>query len=165
MKKVLDQELVKTIAQGRSPVRGEGRFKRYSDSYRKQIKNEAAFFKKGGKTIGVTTENLKGRDARLRKNWIKNFNGDRIPEGKKVSPVNLKLSGKLHASYFSAIKRFIVTIGFDNVLADIHNRLGAGKSRVVRRMLPGKGEKFNANITRRLKDAIRRKFPKSFNRG
>ena len=75
------------------------------------------------------------------KGRYKNFN-------KRKRPVNLKLSGKLHDSIFSTPKgRNRVIIGFNNFLADIHNRQGAGKSRTVRRMLPTKtGETFTNNI-------------------
>ena len=44
-------------------------------------------------------------------------------------------------------------VGFSNFLADIHNRLGASKKKVIRRMLPtNKGETFNLNI--RVSDAL-----------
>ena len=67
---------------------------------------------------------------------------------KRVSPVNLKLTGTLLGSIFSRPKGSNkIVIGFDNFLADIHNRLGAGKAKVVRRMLPtNEGETFSDNV-------------------
>ena len=67
---------------------------------------------------------------------------------KRKRPVNLILSGKLLKSIFSRpIGKNKIVIGFDNFLADIHNRQGAGKSKVVRRMLPtNEGETFTDSI-------------------
>lgn len=67
---------------------------------------------------------------------------------KRKRPVNLKLSGQLLNSIFSRpIGRNKLLLGFDNKLADIHNRQGAGKPKVVRRMLPTKeGETFTDTI-------------------
>lgn len=158
--KVLDREIVSTILKGRSPVKGEGRFKRYSQSYRQEIKGEAylnpdsgeyfIFRNVKGRVIPIEVENKKIKQS-------KEF------RDKKVSPVNLKLTGKLLSSFFIRLKNATtLIIGFDNELADIHNRQGAGKSKVVRRMLPSKGERFNASITRKIRDAARRAFPKAF---
>ena len=117
---VLKKEVVGSIERGVSPVnRGGVRYKKYSDSYRNQIKS--------------------GRFS-----------------GKRVSPVNLKLTGELLASFFVKINRKSITVGFDNRLADIHNRRGAGKSKVIRRMLPtNKGETFSRSIILRIEDALK----------
>lgn len=68
---------------------------------------------------------------------------------KKKLPVNLKLSGKMLDSFFvdtKEIKNKIV-IGFEHYLAEIHSKLGAGKSKVIRKMLPlKKGEEFKTSI-------------------
>ena len=107
----LEKQIIKEIEGGRSPVKAKGRFQRYSDSYRQQI----------------------------RKNRFSN---------KRPSPVNLRLTGKLMKSLFiKAVGTNKIRIGFDNFLADIHNRQGAGKSKTVRRMLPTEiGETFTDNI-------------------
>lgn len=111
---VLKKEIKESILRGVSPVKGQGRFQKYSDLYLKMIRRDKS-------------------------------------SGKKPSPVNLKLTGDLLKSlYVEPIKKGLV-IGFDNKLADIHNRLGAGKSKVIRRMLPtNSGEQFNRRITKRL---------------
>jgi phage gpG-like protein len=158
--KVLDREIPSTILSGKSPVEGEGRFEKYSLSYRQQIKGEAyldpdsgeyfIFRKINGRTVPIEVENKKIDQP-------KEF------RDKKVSPVNLKLTGKLLSSFFTKLKNATtLVIGFDNELADIHNRQGAGKSKVVRRMLPFKGERFNANIRRKVRDAAKKAFPKAF---
>ena len=107
----LQVRVVEEIEQGRSPVARQGRFTRYSESYRKAIR--------------------KGRYP-----------------NKRVAPVNLKLTGKLLRSFFvTPLGTNRVRIGFDNFLADIHNRQGAGKSKTVRRMLPTEvGETFSNTI-------------------
>jgi len=116
---VLKTEVRDSLLRGVSPVKGFGRFQKYSPLYLNQIKT--LYF--------------------------------RI--GKRPSPVNLKLTGKLLESLFTRVKRNGVVIGFDNFLADIHNREGAGKSKVVRRMLPtGSGESFSVSITNRLRESV-----------
>ena len=75
---------------------------------------------------------------------------------KSVRPVNLKLSGELHKSFFVSFKNNRIVIGFKNKLADIHNRLGAGKSKVVRRMLPTRPkEEFNRRISKGIRDELK----------
>jgi hypothetical protein len=119
-----------------SPVKGKGKWVRYSKSYIKKIQGE----------LGIT--------------W-----------GKQVSPVNLKLSGELHNSLkvFGVgllSKTYVLRIQFDDFLADIHNRRGAGRSKgaglgvgsagVVRRLLPTEnGEDFNYGLTRVLLNSLK----------
>lgn len=134
----LEKQVIREISEGRSPVkRAGGRFKKYSDSYKQQIKGEVTFRKINGRIVPIRPK----KGSRLDNEITKLKNG-------KVSPVNLKLSGDLLRSVFSTpITRNKIRFGFDNFLADIHNRQGAGKSKVVRRMLPTKpGETFTDNI-------------------
>ena len=101
----------KEILKGISPVRGQGKYRKYSRSYRDQI--------------------------------LKN----KLPFPKKRSPVNLRLSGQMLKSIFTKFNKAGFIIGFKSSLADIHNRQGAGKSRIIRRILPNKsGEEFNKSI-------------------
>jgi hypothetical protein len=66
---------------------------------------------------------------------------------KSISPVNLRLSGALHKSLKVFTKGNALIVQFNHFLADIHNRLGASKKKVVRRLLPTKqGERFNRNL-------------------
>ena len=109
------------IAKGVSPVNGQGKFKQYSPSYKKQIKS-----------------------------------GTYNKFAKKIRPVNLKLSGELHKSFFVKVSDEGFRLGFDDRLADIHNRLGAGKSKTVRRMLPTRsGEVFNRKIINALAEELK----------
>jgi hypothetical protein len=75
---------------------------------------------------------------------------------KKQRPINLKLSGTMLRSIKSRLTINYVRVWFSDAKAKYHDKLGAGKSKVVRRMIPDpeKGENFNAGIRRRLKKAM-----------
>lgn len=123
----LKKEVIDSIERGVSPVKGQGRFDQYSESYKGIIRRDLSGF------------------------------------GKKNRPVNLKVSGVLLDSVFTEVKNNKVTIGFKDELFDIHNRQGAGKSKVVRRMLPTQtGEEFTRSITLRLRELIERKIKTIF---
>lgn len=85
-------------------------------------------------------------------------------QGKSKSPVNMKLTGEMLRSLKAkvrGIRTFRVVITFNDFKADIHNRLGAGKSKVKRRLLPTRsGEEFNDTIT----DKILRHLSKALDR-
>lgn len=118
--RTMEKEIIKSIERGVSPVKGEGRFDGYSQSYLDSIKA-----------------------------------GTHSKYSKRKRPVNLKLSGKLLKSFFIKVTSKGIKLGFDNKLADIHNRKGAGKSKAVRRMLPtNSGEEFSRSITTRLKEVL-----------
>lgn len=73
----------------------------------------------------------------------------------RIRPVNLKASGKLHrsAQVRPTGESGNIEFRWRDPLADIHNRLGAGKSKVIRRNLPRKdktNEEFSRNIMRKL---------------
>ena len=72
--------------------------------------------------------------------------------GKKTRPVNLTLSGKmLRAFKVRPLLRGGVTIYNSNRLAKYHNDEGAGRGRVIRKMLPTSGsEKFKTNIQKNI---------------
>jgi len=123
----LKGEIKQSIERGVSPVKGEGRFAKYSESY-----------------------------------------GDAIKAGKykpkRVRPVNLKLTGVLLNSLKVLVIKSGLRISFDNKLADIHNREGAGKSKTKRRMLPtNNGEQFSRSITMRMKEVLNRVAKTIFN--
>jgi hypothetical protein len=114
------KEIVKSIERGVSPVKGFGRFVKYSTAYLDKIRSGTY-------------------------------------RSKRIRPVNLKLTGELLKSLSVSITKNGLSISFDNKLADIHNREGAGKSKTVRRMLPtNKGEQFSRSITTRLKEVLDR---------
>lgn len=116
------QAIVQDMIKGISPVKGGGRWSKYSDSYKTSIK--------------------KGAYSRY---------------SKKVTPINLRLSGALHKSLKVFLSGQLLFIEFNNFLADIHNRRGAGKSKIIRRLLPiKKGEQFNRKITTVIYDQLRK---------
>lgn len=103
-----------SISLGISPVQGEGKFQKYSPSYKEAIKA--------------------GRYS-----------------GKNISPVNMKLSGDMLNSFFVKKKSNGIIIGFKDELAEIHTLKGAGKSKVIRKLLPlGSGEDFKTSIKKQI---------------
>lgn len=112
----------KSILLGVSPVQGTGKFQKYSESYKKSIKD--------------------GRYKRF---------------GKTISPVNLKLSGKMLDSFFVKKEGPGLKVGFNHELAEIHTVQGAGKSKVIRKMLPvGQGEEFKRSIQKEILDLVQK---------
>lgn len=153
--KKIKQAIVQDMIKGISPVKSKGKWKRYSPSYKEQIKGTAAYRKVGGKVIKFT-------DPKVVEKLNAGFRAKQSPS-KRISPVNLRLSGDLHKSLFARtiggfIKEpYVLLVGFKHKLADIHNRLGAGKSKVKRRLLPTKsGESFNRRITSVLVDELKK---------
>lgn len=72
--------------------------------------------------------------------------------GKKPRPVNLKLSGQLLSTFFVKFKGKGIKVGFSDKVAEFHNE---GTSNMPqRKMIPGKGEKFNQSITRAINTAL-----------
>lgn len=109
------------ILKGTSPVKGYGRFQKYSESYLKAIDRNK---------------------------------GDFV--GKKKSPVNLYLSGDMMASMKVTKDDKKVVVEFGSEVASYHNEQGAGRKKVIRRLLPtGDGETFNREIMKRIRDALK----------
>jgi len=103
---------------------------------------------------GVSPVKGKIRFPNYSRSYQKEIRAGRV-DGKRARPVNLKVTGELLKSIFFKITKKGVLIGFDNFLADIHNRRGAGKSKVVRRMLPtNQGEEFSRSITLRMREVL-----------
>lgn len=66
---------------------------------------------------------------------------------KRIRPVNLYLSGAMYKSAESKPVDGGLNISFKDKKAEYHNDMGAGKSKVIRRMLPTKsGETFSRTI-------------------
>lgn len=63
-------------------------------------------------------------------------------------PVNLKLTGKLHKSLKATPELDALKLVFEDDKAKYHDIEGAGKSKVIRRMLPKSGESFNKRIAK-----------------
>lgn len=69
---------------------------------------------------------------------------------KKQRPVNLKLTGKMRNSLQITPSGEGVLVEFKDEKADFHNFLGAGKSHVIRAMLPLGGQNFSRVITSKI---------------
>lgn len=165
------KSILREIKEGRSPVSGKPRrFQKYSDSYKAAIKGDLMIRRtQGGGYIVTTTEREKkfkdlskafGGDTKLanrvfkdRKAFIKRNN----PEvtAKKVSPVNLTLSGKMLRSFFTITKQSatVITVGFRSKIAAYHDQ-GQG-SLPQRKLLPTRdGERFNRSILNDIQEAV-----------
>lgn len=128
--------IVDLIKSGVSPVAGvKRRFARYSKSYSDYLKGKVYFFTRSdGQVVGVPGK------------FPKPF-----PD-KNPTKVNLNATGKMLKSIFLKKNPNSVYIGFKDEKAEFHNDMGAGKSKVIRRLLPNQeGETFVRNINERLK--------------
>ena len=171
--KVLPRLIIEFIKKGISPVKGEGRFAPYSNSYKAQIKGDAMFRKgKHGGTYALTVlknKELKSlraskqarKDNKSNKQKIKELNAEFLSHGKRVSPRNLTLSGKMLRSIRPVIKKGALRVSFIDEKAEYHNE---GTSKIPRRaMLPTKGgEEFSNNITLRLREIAKTSVLKIF---
>jgi hypothetical protein len=75
----------------------------------------------------------------------------------------MRLSGGLIKSLKAFTKggflaNFRLVVEFRNKLADIHDRIGAGKSRVIRRLLP---TRQNEKLNKRINDTVFRELEKA----
>lgn len=128
--------ILSQISRGISPVSGQ-RFQEYSQSYKEAI----------NKTVLV-------KSSRSKKKRFLSSSSLSTKFGKRIRPVNLKLSGSMLNSFFVKKDQTHVTIGFDSPLAYIHSVEGAGKSKVIRKLLPYNNEGFNSIIRKKIKDII-----------
>lgn len=159
------------IQRGVSPVKGQGRFEKYSPSYRAQIRGEAAFRTgKNGKVYAITAlknKELKSLRASKKarsqnksiKEKIKEINKVFLSYGKRAAPVNMTLSGKMMSSLIvipsgNFTKSLRLLIAFKDDVADFHNNRGAA-GKTVRRLLPtNQGERFNTNIDSKMRTLL-----------
>lgn len=81
-------------------------------------------------------------------------------KGGKLKPVDMFRTGEMLASLIITRIRRGISIAFASETAVFHDKLGAGKSKVIRRLLPvvSKGETFKQNIMRKIVNAARRGF-------
>lgn len=75
--------------------------------------------------------------------------------GKKTTPVNLTLSGKMLDSFQVDKSSRGIVLRFKNKLSAIHNFLGAGPSKVIRPMLPIGNEGFKPSVNKQLLDLLK----------
>jgi hypothetical protein len=169
--KLVQNTIVKAIKEfimrGISPVKGQVRYDRYSDSYRDQIKMLKAFRrnKKGGlivieKLSNKELDNYRAGDEARADNlinayYIQELNEHLLKAGKKVSPVNLKVTGDMLNSLTATRVNRGVLIKFDDKKAKYHDIEGVGKAKTLRRLLPNtggrEGEEFNNRLMQNLK--------------
>ncbi len=135
------------ILAGISPVAKVGRrFQKYSASYLAFLKGEVRFYTSRGRVraYSITSKNKSGKSKKGK--FPKPF------PNKKLTPVNLYATGEMMDSLQMRAVRNTAYIGFTDEKAKYHDKLGAGKSRVIRRLLPTRqGEKFVSNIDRDVK--------------
>lgn len=142
----LEQEILSMITSGISPVAGKGRFKGYSESYKSVIQGKLSF----------RTNRYTGQVYTI----VPQLKVDKVRFAKKrIRPVNMTLSGAMLDSLRVKVYGDRVEASFKSEIAQYHNNLGAGKSRVIRRLLPDrKGEQFSevimANMRKIMTDFI-----------
>lgn len=86
----------------------------------------------------------------------------KVPGKTKISPVDLKQTGALHNSLKIDISGDNPKVVFDDPKAFFHNNLGAGKSKVKRRLLPdGSGEEFTARLFQKILEALKKAIKKN----
>jgi hypothetical protein len=134
----------KSITRGGSPVEGKGRYQDYSDSYKQAI---------GGRFKNAAGDVITSASKRYSQ-----YN-------KKVRPVNLRLTGDMLKSLAYKVMGSALTIFFNSRLAVIHDEKGAGKRKVIRRLLPRKtGERLTRTVfdkfDRQIKKELLRMFRK-----
>jgi hypothetical protein len=151
------------INKGISPVFGAAaRFKSYSVNYVKQIKGQIAFWTRPNGTVAAL-EPLKLKDLKAyrasdeakkenkaNEKWVKDRSAKQF-KGKKVSPVNLKVSGEMQKTLSYDEKTGILTANHERW--SYHND---GTDKIPeRRLLPNRnGERFNRRIDQKITEAL-----------
>ena len=169
--RVVPPEIIKTIEGGNNPIKGAKQAK-YSQSYIDQIEGKAKFFTMpNGAVIRVEPKITEGEQTKvtftkkgakqgktIKAKYEKFEKGMGV--GKRKSPVNLKLSGNMLGSIEREFTKDGVIVKFTDQKAQWHNNGVPENNLPARRLLPTEsGEEFNANIFRRiiqaLKDAVK----------
>lgn len=178
--KLVQNTIVKSIkefiSRGISPVKGQVRYQKYSQSYIDQINMNKAFLtSKSGVVFSIerlTSNELNAyranRKARSENaaiaRKIKELNIKLVTAKKKQSPVNLKVSGDLLNSLTATRTERGVLIKFDDKKAKYHDIDGVGRAGTLRRLLPNTGgrdsETFNDRLLRNIKQMYERSIKK-----
>jgi len=153
------------INKGISPVFGAAaRFKSYSVNYVKQIKGQIAFWTNPNGSVG-SLEPLKLKDLKAyraspeankqnkaNEKWVKDRSAKQF-NGKKVSPVNLKVSGEMQKTLTYDERSGILTANHERW--SFHNDGVPEKNIPERRLLPNRtGERFNRRIDQKITEAL-----------
>jgi len=123
-------------------------------------KTANALFKSRDELIkAIKSEISRGKSPVVNERW-KPYSEDyanRYKGGSKT-PVNMKQTGDMLDSLEMRKIRNKIDIFFGSFIAVFHDQLGAGKNKVIRRLLPdpSKGERFNTRLTRIINKIIKR---------
>ena len=145
--------------------------KAFLDPYKKLVQNFNREMNKG--SLNELTDEVKaqirkgispvdqvGRFVRYSETYIdaiKKGTGEAEKKGGQRSPVNMTLTGEMLKSLEIVRRGDAILMQFDDPKAYFHNNSGAGKSRVIRRLLPdNNGERFNAVLQRKFVAAMKR---------
>lgn len=112
---------------------------------------------------GITpVKNTGNRQARYSESYRDAIKKGRVEGKTKVSPVDLKQTGALHASAVIDILGENPRVTFTDEKAIYHNNLGVGHAKVKRRLLPdGNGEEFTLVLFRKILDALKAAIKKN----
>lgn len=114
---------------------------------------------------GLSPVEGKGRFVNYSPSYQKAIKNNRYKDyNKKLRPINLTLSGDMIKSLYVEKTNVGFTIGFKNKLAYIHTVLGAGKSKVIRKLLPQNNEYFSNSITSFLRKTVSESWLNAFNK-
>ena len=122
------------------------------------------FIEKGVSPVNQRTAKIKNTGGKNRfekysDSYIDNF-GTRGLENKKPRPINLTQTGAMLNSIKTRLTKNGLFIFFADKKAKYHNDEGAGKSKVIRRILPRDGESWartiENEITKSLSKAIKK---------
>lgn len=93
----------------------------------------------------------KNRYQKYSTSYIKQMGKTTYLANKKQSPRNLKVKGDLLNSITATFEGDHVKVTFTDDKAKYHNEEGAGKSKVIRRILPKDGERWSNSIEKTLR--------------
>jgi len=111
----------------------------------------------GGNQTGAKQKFAKYSDS-----YKKQIKSGRFSEfSKRITPVNLKLSGKMLNSLKDRSTAKGIVLWFTSPIAKYHNDLGAGKSKVIRKMVPDDGQKLRTSIRLKLQKLFTDKIDKT----
>jgi hypothetical protein len=145
---IIIKKIKDSVGRGNPPVSGFTRYKGYSQSYKDQILGKVSFRKINGRIVPIRPQLFEDAEPFIYK---------------KIRPVNLLLTGAMMRSliYRPTQKGFVVY--FTNKLAKIHSEEGAGKSKVIRKLMPSGTEKFKRDITIESDKFVDKILKKEFN--
>lgn len=97
-------------------------------------------------------------DNRVKNAKWKDYSKDYAKLKGKKRPVDMLVTGQMLESLFVVLKMrgsTLLTIGFRSKIAKYHDKLGAGKSKVIRRLLPNDKEAFTPKIMNDLRRILK----------